>query len=323
MPRKQQRKQQRRRQGEQRKQQRRRRQGERKAAFLDVRVEPPGVSSDEQKIEDVRLGGGVPPTMTITDGSVVQTNADIPYELQLAQLIKTMYAGDTPERLAAQYPDLLMDPYEHAQLFKTKYAGVFTGFGLPNRVEAMRTKQWGELDLGTVLSCETFMEMADVNRIKRIRVELVSKDNEPILFNEIDDLRLCKIPFISPEGWNRDGGICCSHECRPDDRFYCPIVFNVPEKQANMCYMCYTVEWRSGAVTLMPIDLVKVHLYTELPPAPWWLDSRPGVTVCRQWQQDVVPEHAVVERWHICEEQARARETFEAFFPPVYVFKVS
>ena len=56
-----------------------------------------------------------------------------------------------PEDLAAQYPDLLMDPSEHARLFKAKYAGVY-GFDLPDRIEAMRTAQWGDLDLSTVLA---------------------------------------------------------------------------------------------------------------------------------------------------------------------------
>ena len=88
----------------------------------------------------------------------------------------------------------------------------------------------------------------------------------------------------------------------------------------------YTVEWRSGVVTLMPIDMVKIHLYTELPDAPVWLDSHPGATVRRSDTNDVVPESAVVERWYLCKERKRAAEMFDAFvgafMPPKFELSV-
>ena len=147
---------------------------------------------------------------------------------------------------------------------------------------------------------------------------------------------------------------------QPGDRLYCATVFNEcrctqldarrarreaeqpAQAKENGCIfngfpparrlpsICYTVEWRCGAVTLMPIDLVKVHLYTELPPAPEWLDSYPGETIRRHSEggsesesESVVPECAVVERWHIGNKQKRAAVVLEAFLgPPKFVFKV-
>lgn len=258
-----------------------------------------------------------------------------------------------PEDLAAQYPDVLMDPGEHAQLFKAKYAGVY-GYDLPDRVEAMRTEQWGDLDLSTVLPCETYIDMADIVRIKQICVEAVAEDDgEHILINRVPLLPVFKRPFIGPEGWNQDCGLFSITERKPGDRWYCPIVFNKCRssqsdarsretehllKHANedgdvfdgapparpLPDICYTVEWRCGAVTLMPIDLVKVHLYPELPPAPEWLDSRPGRTVYAELGESerVVPECAVVGRWNLCEQRKNAARVLEAFLPAKHVLKV-
>ena len=260
-----------------------------------------------------------------------------------------------PDDLAAQYPDLLLDPVEHAQLFKVKYAGIFKFHCLPARIEAMRTAQWGKLDLHKVLSLETYIDMADYDRIKTIRVYGCNGDSSCLL-NRITMDPIFIRPFISPEGWKPNHGVKCIDEREPYDRLYLPVVFDVidvdpatcdafekkknkkkkkktkklvtmkptpppPRVDVDPVYIVYTVEWRSGAVTLMPIDMVKIHLYTELPAAPCWMDSYPGTTVCRRDSGDVVPDSAVVERWHICKERKRAAEVYDAFMGAVMPVK--
>ena len=236
---------------------------------------------------------------------------------------------DVPDDLAAQYPDLLLDPSEHAQLFKVKYAGVFTFDCVPARIEAMRTEQWGQLDLRTVLSLETYIDMADYDRIKTICV-YGCKDDWSHCLNKITMWPIFERPFVSPEGWKSNGGLTCIHERQPDDRLYWPVVFDIPDLDPATDYanVVYTVEWRSGAVTLMPIDMVKVHLYTELPPAPRWLESYPGTTVCRRGESKdvVVPDDAVVERWYLCKKRKHAAEVFDAyvdaFMPPKFEYSL-
>jgi len=280
-------------------------------------------------------------------------------QLVSANMTQMLGLSHVPDDLAAQYPDLLLDPAEHAQLFKVKYAGIFTFSCLPARIEAMRTAQWGELDLRKVLSLETYIDMADYDRIKTIRVYGCSDDSS-FLLNKITMDPIFIRPFISPEGWKPNHGLKCIDEREPGDRLYWPVVFDVadvepatcdafekikkkkkkkkknkkndklvtmkrtpppPRADVNSAYIVYTVEWRSGAVTLMPIDMVKIHLYTELPAAPWWLESYPGTTVCRRDSGDVVPESAVVERWHICKERKRAAEAYDAFMGAVMPVK--
>ena len=243
-------------------------------------------------------------------------------QLVSANMTQMFGLSHVPDDLAAQYPDLLLDPAEHAQLFKVKYAGIFTFSCLPARIEAMRTAQWGELDLRKVLSLETYIDMADYDKIKTICV-YCCKDDSSFLLNKITMERIFIRPFISPEGWKSNHGLKCIDEREPGDRLYWPVVFDVTDVEPPTCdafdvanvdpaYIVYTVEWRSGAVTLMPIDMVKIHLYTELPAAPWWLESYPGTTVCRR-DSKLVPESAVVERWYICKERKRAAELYDAF----------
>ena len=265
------------------------------------------------------------------------------------QLHKPLGLSCVPDDLAAKYPDLLINPVEHAQLFKVKYAGVFTSHGrCPARIEAMRTEQWGQLDLRNVLSLETYIDMADYDEIETIRVYSY-KDDCSWLCNEIRKWPIFRRPFISPEGWKSNADLLPINECEPDDRLYWPIVVDVTDRDLAALDMLatelatlnvdfdpatleettqvvYTVEWRSGVVTLMPIDMVKIHLYTELPDAPVWLDSHPGATVRRSDTNDVVPESAVVERWYLCKERKRAAEMFDAFvgafMPPKFELSV-
>jgi hypothetical protein len=277
-------------------------------------------------------------------------------QLVSANMTQMFGLSHVPDDLAAQYPDLLLDPAEHAQLFKVKYAGIFKFHCLPARIEAMRTAQWGQLDLRKVLSLETYIDMADYDRIKTICAYGCSDDSS-FLLNKITMEPIFIRPFISPEGWKPNHGLKCIDEREPGDRLYWPVVFDVadvepatcdafekkknkknkknkkknkknkklvttkrtpppPRADADPAYIVYTVEWRSGAVTLMPIDMVKIHLYTELPAAPWWLESYPGTTVCRR-DSKPVPESAVVERWHICKERKRAAEVYDAFIGAV------
>lgn len=244
---------------------------------------------------------------------IVQSLSSMPDRTSLLGL------SHIPADLVAQYPDVQIDLSEHAQLFKAKYAGVFTGFSeFPARVEAMRTEQWGELDLTSVLSCETYIDMADVDRIKAIRAYVLTDDRAHLL-NKIEMWPIFVRPFICPEGWKSDGGIECIDKRKPDDRWYGPIVFDIAPNP-NDPNIVYTVDWRSGAVTLMPIDLVKVHLYTQIS-APRWLHSHPGVPVFRL-DGSKVPEHASIERWWLCKAQQEAISTFEAFMPAMTEYKL-
>lgn len=200
--------------------------------------------------------------------------------------MQAQLSHDVPAELAAQYPDLLLDPIDHARLVREKYKDVF-GFSIPDRVEQMRTDEWNGVDLLDVLAPETYMYVRDIVRIETISAEFAGCLLNRIPFKGVRE-HIHWRPLVSPEGWDEEGGTIV--ENKPDDRVYLNVVFNEGFKQesgeaATLPDITYTVQWRSGAVTLLPLDLVKVHRYTSLPLPPPSVDLSMQKNVVERWRR--------------------------------------